>query len=89
MSHSPSVGRTRGGQEWTPQYVRSIDSSRCIGCGRCFKTCPRDVFELVDRESEDDDDDNAKVMSIANSDDCIGCTACANTCPKGCLVHSA
>lgn len=60
------TGVTRGGVEWTPAFVTSLDQKKCIGCGRCFKTCPRDVFELVDREDLDleldddgyDDDDD-------------------------------
>ena len=40
-----------------------IDQGHCIGCGRCFKVCPRDVFDLIEREEVegladvDDDDD--------------------------------
>ena len=59
-------GVTRGGGEWTPSFVTALDQKKCIGCGRCFKTCPRDVFELVDREemglsaddADGDDDDD-------------------------------
>ena len=43
------TGRTRGGAEWVPQFVTAVDAQRCIGCGRCYKVCPRDVFELVER----------------------------------------
>jgi Nif-specific ferredoxin III len=84
------TGRTRGGAEWIPHFVESLDQSRCIGCGRCFKACPRSVFNLVDRETDDDADDSedtAKVMSIAHLMECVGCQACAKACPKGCLTH--
>lgn len=60
------TGLTRGGEEYTPAFVMEIDQASCIGCGRCFKVCPRDVFDLIDREDveglaatddyEDDDD---------------------------------
>ncbi|WP_236614316.1 4Fe-4S binding protein [Stutzerimonas azotifigens] len=43
------TGRTRGGSEWVPQFVTAVDAQKCIGCGRCYKVCPRDVFELVER----------------------------------------
>ena len=46
---NPIMGRTRGGDTWTPQFVTELNQSTCIGCGRCYKVCPRDVFELVDR----------------------------------------
>ena len=56
------TGLTRGGIEWTPAFVTDLNQGTCIGCGRCFKVCPRDVFELVEREgldlaAEDLDDD--------------------------------
>jgi Nif-specific ferredoxin III len=57
------TGLTRGGVEWTPAFVTDLNQGTCIGCGRCFKVCPRDVFELVEREGldaadEDLDDDD-------------------------------
>lgn len=60
------TGMTRGGEVYTPAFVMDIDQAHCIGCGRCFKVCPRDVFDLIERdevegleldEYEDDDDD--------------------------------
>jgi Nif-specific ferredoxin III len=60
------TGLTRGGEEYTPEFVMDINQASCIGCGRCFKVCPRDVFDLVEREDvagleaddyEDDYDD--------------------------------
>ncbi len=85
------IGMTRGGSEWVPQFVLELDAGRCIGCGRCYKVCPRDVFDLVEREEdeldEDLDDDNMMVMTIANGRDCIGCGSCARVCPKACHTH--
>ncbi len=87
------------GSTWTPTFVTALDDHKCIGCGRCFKVCPRGVLELVglteDGEriavSVDDDDDDEyekKVMTIAHQELCIGCTACAKICPKKCYTHA-
>ncbi|MGZ4958654.1 MAG: ferredoxin III, nif-specific [Methylomonas sp.] len=90
------TGVTFGGTVWTPSYVTHINQRNCIGCGRCFKVCPRDVFDLVEKdevmEAEDfgdfeDDDDNSMVMSLKNAADCIGCEACSKVCPKECFTH--
>ena len=98
MSTKLVTGRTRGGEEWTPKFIESLDKTTCIGCGRCYKVCPRNVFELVSMEdieeefeNEDDefDDDNSMVMIIANEADCIGCEACSRVCPKNCHTHAA
>jgi Nif-specific ferredoxin III len=88
------TGRTRGGAEWVPQFVTAVDAQKCIGCGRCYKVCPRDVFELVERSGMVDDDlydedDEMMVMAIADGLDCIGCKACAAVCPKQCHTHQA
>ncbi|GAB6043080.1 ferredoxin III, nif-specific [Endothiovibrio diazotrophicus] len=89
------TGITRGGTEWTPAFVVSINQKTCIGCGRCYKVCPRDVFDLIEREIDEDDedydddfdDDVAMVMTIKDAMDCIGCQACAKVCPKQCHTH--
>lgn len=96
------TGITRGGIEWTPSFITALDQGKCIGCGRCYKTCPRDVFDLVEREGsadvdeddfDDDDDDGfsddtSMVMSLKNLLDCIGCEACTRVCPQGCFSHA-
>lgn len=97
------TGVTRGGGLWTPAFISALNQKNCIGCGRCFKVCPRNVFELVEREEpdeafDDDDfgdddtdgfsDDTSMVMSLMNAMDCIGCEACARVCPKKCLSHA-
>ena len=94
MTEAVIVGRTRGGAEWVPEFVVALDAAKCIGCGRCYKVCPRDVFELVDRadviEDDDvDDDDELKVMALKNMMDCIGCMSCSRVCPKQCHSHQA
>ena len=93
------TGVTLGGTEWTPEFIMDLNQKNCIGCGRCFKVCPRDVFDLVEREAADDDDDfddddsfsddTSMVMSLKNRLDCIGCTSCFKVCPKACMSHSA
>lgn len=86
------------GARWIPTFVSELDEDKCIGCGRCYKVCPRGVLELVgldedgERISLDEDEDDEyekKVMTIAHQELCIGCTACARICPKKCYTHAA
>lgn len=89
------------GATWTPTFVATLNEEKCIGCGRCFRVCPRGVLELVgldedgvriplNSDDEDDDDEyEKKVMTIAHKELCIGCTACAKICPKKCYTHEA
>lgn len=89
------------GSSWTPRYAQSIDEGKCIGCGRCFRVCGRQVLQLVglDEDGErvavsvepDDDADEEyekKIMTIARPENCIGCEACMRICPKKCYTHA-
>ncbi|ACO76415.1 nitrogen fixation (4Fe-4S) ferredoxin-like protein [Azotobacter vinelandii CA] len=35
------VGRTRGGSEWIPQFITALSPQARVGCGRCYKVCPK------------------------------------------------
>jgi Nif-specific ferredoxin III len=96
-----SIYATRDGTAWEPAYITEIDPKTCIGCGRCFKVCSRDVMHLygldeagtvLGKVTEDDDDDfdgelNRKIMMLDNAGACIGCGACNRVCPKDCQTH--
>jgi len=97
------TGITLGGTQWVPQFVTALNEETCIGCGRCYKVCPRDVLEMVQRgedtvelsdddddddDFDDDDDSDNAFMRLANALDCIGCEACSRVCPKQCFTHS-
>lgn len=96
------VAYTRGGAEYVPEFLMAIDEEKCIGCGRCFKVCGRDVMTLHGltedgalvlpgtEEYEDVEDEIVKrVMGIVHPENCIGCGACARVCPSDCQSHAA
>lgn len=90
------------GRTWTPKFVKEINQEKCIGCGRCFKVCGRDVLNLagmnedgeltlldmsLDQNEEDEGEYDRKVMTIVNQMNCVGCEACMKICPKKCYTH--
>ena len=87
------------GRAWTPKFVQELNEEKCIGCGRCFKVCGRDVLQLVgindagehvvmEADSDEDEEYERKVMTIANQMNCVGCEACAKIFPKKCYTHA-
>ena len=86
------TGITRGGASWTPAFVTNLNQVRCIGCGRCYKVCGREVMTLkglddeggvIDLDGDDDDEIEKKIMVMHDEGACIGCGACAEVCPTG------
>jgi len=78
------TGTTRGGTEWIPTFADNIDVEKCIGCGRCYKACSREVLAPEDIEDEENYT-TRMIMTVATPDDCIGCGGCGSTCPKKCF----
>ena len=81
------------GVEWTPAFIDAIDHDACIGCGRCFKVCLRQVLQLrgLDEDGEfvedDEDEYERRVMTVARPQNCIGCQACVMVCSRKCITH--
>jgi len=89
---------TRDGRSWAPDFLLAIDGEKCIGCGRCYKVCGREVMtlkglnedgELVPLDDEEDDEVEKKIMVMNDTGACIGCGACARVCPTNCQTHGA
>lgn len=53
---------------WHP----TIDESKCVGCGMCFTTCGRNVFDY---------DVKRRKSVVARPNNCmVGCTSCETWC---------
>lgn len=54
----------------------SIESEKCIGCGKCTEACPGNLLLLENNKAE-----------IRDIRDCWGCTACVKTCPCDAIYY--
>ncbi len=70
-----------------------IDEKKCIACGACIKSCPKNLFELRKRWKGD-----KKVYVACRNEDkggiarkncavaCIGCSKCVKICPHEAII---
>jgi uncharacterized Fe-S center protein len=65
MGCTPRVGKLR--QHRTVGI--EIDTSKCIGCGKCKETCPLDLPEIIEGKARN------------TSQLCMRCPMCINACP--------
>jgi len=63
---------------FTTNFIPQIDSSSCVGCGACVKTCPVDAMVI----------ETAKEKSAVKLQEhmCLGCGVCVRVCPKKCIT---
>ena len=56
----------------------SLDSEKCVKCGKCAEVCPHGVFDLSEGKAR-----------IAEKDLCMECGACALNCPADAIEVNA
>lgn len=70
--------------------VAVVDEERCKGCGQCALECPKDLIEVVPKESrvrvQCSSKDKGPVVMKACEVGCIGCGLCAKNCPSGAIT---
>ncbi len=70
--------------------VAKVDRSKCVGCGACVDTCPKNIVTLIPESQRimpacSSHDKGGAVMKIC-SVGCIGCMKCQRECPTGAIV---
>jgi NAD-dependent dihydropyrimidine dehydrogenase PreA subunit len=67
----------------TTNFLPSLDSDRCKGCGTCVNVCPVEAMLLS--SANDPNQPRAKKAKL-DEDLCLGCGVCARACPTGAIV---
>lgn len=70
--------------------IAYVDKEKCTSCGKCIKTCPKKLIELVPYDSlvavACNSNDKGPVVGKKCSTGCIGCGICAKNCPSGAIT---
>jgi len=66
----------------TTNFIPTINTTTCSGCGKCVQVCPVEAMEMV---SANDPDKPKKKKAKLNESLCLGCGVCVRVCTKNCL----
>ncbi len=70
--------------------VAVINPDKCVACGKCVKTCPRHIIELVPETAGSVvncvSKDAGRFMKDTCKAGCIGCGICQKNCPVGAIT---
>lgn len=59
-------------------YIASVDSEICRGCGICLPRCPMDALQMQP-------DLSPRSVAVLTARRCVGCGLCISSCPAGAL----
>ncbi len=60
--------------EMSAPVFAEIDTSKCIGCTKCYRACPTDA--IVGASGQ---------IHVVLQDSCTGCNKCKEACPEDCI----
>jgi ferredoxin len=67
----------------TTNFLPSLDSDKCKGCGKCVNVCPVEAMLLT--SANDPKKPKIKKAKL-NEDLCLGCGVCVRACPSGAIL---
>lgn len=80
-----------GALSMTEDGIPHINYEKCVGCGKCARTCPKKLFVIVDAQTKGsfalcaNRSDNKPPIKKNCSKGCIKCGICEKKCPEQCI----
>lgn len=79
----------------TKEGLPHVNVEKCVGCGKCAKTCPKHLFVLMDKNTSgafarcsNHSENKAQIRKDCTAG-CFKCGLCAKKCPVGCIDVSS
>lgn len=73
-----------------PDGCANVDPDKCISCGACILTCPKQLFTRIPADAKVyiacSSHERGKAVMDACEFGCIACGKCARTCPSGAIT---
>lgn len=70
--------------------VAVVDKEKCVACGKCVTTCPKNLIELIPYKAPQavacSSKDKGKEVRVACKTGCIGCMICVKQCEAGAIT---
>lgn len=70
--------------------IAVVDEEKCVSCGKCVKTCPSNIIEMVPYKAEYKvqclSNDKGKDVKLSCGAGCIGCKMCTRVCESGAIT---
>ncbi len=70
--------------------VAVVDKEKCVACGKCVSTCPKNLITLVPYDAPFavacHSNDKGKDVRVACKTGCIGCMICTKQCEAGAIT---
>lgn len=70
--------------------VAVVDKEKCVACGKCVTTCPKNLIELIPYKAPQavacSSKDKGKEVRVACKTGCIGCMICVKQCEAGAVT---
>jgi len=70
--------------------VAVINKDKCVACGKCIETCPKQLIKMIDSNTKIkllcNNEKKGREVKLACQDGCIGCMICKKVCEFGAVT---
>ncbi len=62
----------------TSSFIATVDEAACTGCTKCYKACPVEAIEIIEKQASA----KPRKLAVVKEDLCLGCGVCTMQCAQ-------